>query len=269
MNREHPDEIDAKEIVERVLEVLLEHADKYGGVDYRSVDGRIALEVTRVTDGWKAASRSALRASRDAGVPEGELQNCWLVFASETQSGLKTFLQRVHPLLLQLEAAGEQSFWDQPAQVHVLERGPLFDIYLPLLQAGVERALAAPHHDHADPSHSHRIIPSLGGGGSVGGSDEALAGLVAELGRKPDNPAKLSSSGAEQRHLFVWLDDDSRFDIARPLSRDAPTWDDGQFGLPSLAPRIDPAVTHLWVVHQRSRRGWLWDGTSWRSLEGL
>ena len=46
-------------------------------------------------------------------MPEGEHQTCWLVFASETQTGLKTFLQGVHPLLLQLEAADEEFFFNQ------------------------------------------------------------------------------------------------------------------------------------------------------------
>lgn len=267
MNRESPDEIDAKEIVERILGIVLEHADKNGGVDYLSPDAQVAVEVTRVTDGRKAAGRGALRASQKAGVPEGVLQTCWLVFASETRAGLKTFLQSVHPLLMQLEAAGEEFFFDQAAHVHVLERGPLSEVYLGLLKAGVERALAAPH--RADPGHTHQIIPTLGGGGSASGSDAAVELLVAELGRRADNPDKLGRSGAEQRHLFVWLDDDTRFDIARPLSRDAPSWDDGGFGLPSLVPPIPAAVTHLWVVHERSRRGWLWDGETWRSFEGL
>lgn len=265
MNRESSDEVDAKQIVEGVLGITLEHADKYGGVDYLSTDGRIAVEVTRVTDGRKIAGRGALRASRETGVPEGELVNCWLVFASETQAGLKTFVQRVHPLLLQLEATGKHSFDDHSAAIHVLERGPLSDVYRSMLTAGVQRASAVPH--RADPPHVHRMITSLGGGGSAGGSDAAVALLVDELHKKTDNPAKLSKSGAEQRHLFVWLDDDTRFDISRPLSRDTPSWSDGAFGLPSVVPLIDPAVTHLWVVHERSRLGWLWDGDTWRKVE--
>lgn len=40
-------------------------------------------------------------------------------------------------------------------------------------------------------------------------------GSVAELHKKTGKPAKVSKSGAEQRHLFVWLDDDMRFDISR------------------------------------------------------
>jgi hypothetical protein len=89
------------------------------------------------------------------------------------------------------------------------------------------------------------------------------------LSRKKDNPRKLSASGVEQRHLFVWLDDDTRFDIARPLSREAPSWGDERFGLPSASPSLDPAISHLSVVHERSRLGWLWDGDTWRGLRDL
>lgn len=87
--------------------------------------------------------------------------------------------------------------------------------------------------------------------------------------QKNDNPKKLKASGAEQRHLFVWLDGDTRFDIARPLSREAPAWGGEGFGTPSKAPVLDAAITHLWVVHQESRFGWLWDGVTWRELRDL
>ncbi len=264
MNKEHHDEREAKLVVERVLGIELRHADKDGGVDYLSSDGCHAVEVTRVTDGRKRAGRDALQMSRDAGT-SGELQTCWLAVASDTQQGLKTFRQRVHSALVELELAGETLFRRQRAAVHVIKKGPLSHIYQPLLVAGVERATAAP--DHAHRSQTHRVIPSLGGGGTLGGSDQALRLLTDALSEKKDNPKKLKASGAEHRHLFVWLDDDTRFDIARPLSREAPAWHDG-FGIPSTPPALDPAITRLWVIHQGSRKGWLWAGESksWRGL---
>lgn len=108
----------------------------------------------------------------------------------------------------------------------------------------------------------------MGSGGAASGSDGALEHLISALESKPDNVEKLRASGADERHLFVWIDDNTNFAIARPLSRDAPPWDDGGFGLPSKPPEIDPAITHLWVVHERSRRGWLWRGDAWQPLEG-
>ena len=100
----------------------------------------------------------------------------------------------------------------------------------------------------------------------MSGSDEALAALTAELDLKPDNATKLQASGANHRHLFVWLDGNTPYKISRPLAHTAPDWAGGEWGVPSTAPRLDAAITHLWVVHYGSGRGWLWDGATWREL---
>jgi hypothetical protein len=266
MNQERQNEAAAKQIVERVLGIQLEHADTHGGVDYMSTDGIVALEVTAVTDGEKQGARAALSRSEAKGSPT-RLQGCWLVFASDTQTRMKTFVQRVQPAIAALEFAGETVFDDQHAAVHVIERGDFSHIYRPLLEAGVERATHVPHRNRPeDPDHVHRILPSTGSGGSVSGSDESLDRLMNVLNEKSDNPAKLRASGAEQRHLFVWLNDDTSYNIARPLSREAPSWADEGWGLPTIEPPLDPAITQLWVVHARSLLGWLWDGERWRGL---
>lgn len=267
MNMERPDELDAKAIVEKVLGIELKHADTYGGVDYRSPDGRHALEVTRITDGRKRAGRAALAGAVQVEALNVELQTCWLVFTAETQKRLKTFLDTVNPAVSELERAGESSFDAQRAALHILEKGPLSPVYLPLLRAGVERASGVPNHAHTP--HRHQIHVLLGSGGSSSGSDEALRLLTDALSEKKDNPKKLRESKAEQQHLFVWVDDDTRFDIARPLSREAPTWRDEGFGLPSVPPELDPTITHLWVVHERSRRAWLWGNENWCELRDL
>lgn len=269
MNQERENEIDAKEIVERVMGIQLKHADKHGGVDYLSPDGTVALEVTAVTAGEKQSARTALSKSEAKASPT-KLQGCWFVFASDTQEQMKTFVQRVQPAIAELEFAGKTYFDDQDALLHVFETGEFSHIYRPLLEAGVERATHVPHRDRPDaPDHVHRIWVSTGSGGSVSGSDESLDRLMEELNKKTDNPEKLRASGAEQRHLFVWLNDDTWYNIARPLSREAPTWADDGWGVPTTEPQLDPAITHLWVVHARSRLGWLWDSERWQELRDL
>lgn len=267
MNKERPDERDAKNVFEGVTGIELEHADHFGGVDYLSIDGEHAVEITRVTTGGRRAGRDALERSRRAEERGGDLQTCWLAFAPDTVRGLKSFMQRVRPAIVELELAGETFFERQRAAVHVIQRGPLSHVYRTLLDAGVERATAVPNHSHR--SHIHEVIPTLGSGGSSSGSDEALDLLVEELSKAVDNPKKLEASEAPFRHLYVWLDNDTRFNISRPLSRDAPSWRDEEFGVPSRMPLLDPAITHLWVVHERSRQGWLWDGEAWRPLRDL
>ncbi len=267
MNKERTNEREARKIVEKVLRLELEHSDKEGGVDYRSIDGHHAIEVTRVTDGRKRADRDALGVSREKGDLGGELQTYWVVFAPDTQRRLNVFLQTVHPALVELELVGEAFFDRQPAAMHVIQRGPLSPVYRRLLDAGVERASAVPNHAHR--RHAHRVLPMLGSGGSSSGSDEALSLLTGELSAKKDNATKLHASGAQRRHLFVWLDDDTRFDIARPLSREAPLWRDDGFGLPSMPPTLGPVITDLWVVHQRSSLGWRWHDETWWALSDL
>lgn len=266
MNKERDDEREARRVVERTLGVELEHADKRGGVDYRSLDGRHAVEVTRVTDGRRRAGRKALDKSREEGVADGELGTCWVVLVPDTQHGLRTFLQDVQPAVVKLEKAGESLFERQRAAIHVIKDGPLSPIYRPLLDAGIERASAVPNHSRR--RHAHRIISALGSGGRSGGSNEALALLCNALSSRKDNAKKLGASGSERRHLFVWLDDDTRFDIARPLSHGTPSQHEG-FGMPSRPPKLDPAITDLWVVHQRSGMGWIWGNEAWQEVRDL
>lgn len=267
MNQERPNELRAKQIVERVAGIKLDHADTHGGVDYLSPDGSIALEVTAVTEGQNEGARQALRKSTDKGATNAPLQKCWLVFIEEGQERMKTFVQKVQPAIAALELAGEERFDGQQAAVHVLEKKSLSHLYLPLIEAKVKSASSAPHETKSDdPDHVHRLIVTTSSGGSVSGSDEALAALTAELDLKPDNAIKLRASGANQCHLFVWLDGNTPYKISRPLEREAPGWGGGEWGIPSTAPRLDVAVTHLWVVHYGSDRGWLWDGKSWQEL---
>lgn len=267
MNQERPNETHAKEIVERVMGIELKHADTHGGVDYLSPDGGVALEVTAVTDGGKQGARDALFKSKTEGSP-ARLQGCWIIKVAENEPGMKTFVQRVQPAIAELEFVGETRFEQQRAMVHVIEKGALSHVYLPLLKAGVESAdyFAHPYRREEDPDHVHRLHLVTVSGGSVNGSDESLDLLMDTLNKKRDNPAKLRASGAEQRHLFVWLDGDTWFKIARPLGHEAPAWADEGWGLPTIEPPLDPAITHLWVVHARSLRGWLWDGERWREL---
>ncbi|MFJ5962041.1 hypothetical protein [Pseudarthrobacter oxydans] len=270
MNQEHPDEARAKQIVERVLAIQLEHADTHGGVDYISTDGTVALEVTAVTDGAIKAARDALSKAKakGKGSPTTRLKGCWWVFASDTAPRMKTFSQRVQSAIAELELAGQTSFDRRAAERHVEEGGDLSHVYLPLVEAGAERAVPFPCPNlEEDPDHVHRIRDSSGrGGGATIGSNESIGLLVKELNTKPDNPAKLRDSGAEQRHLFVWLDDDTEYNIARPLSHESPSGANEGCGLPTANPQLDLAITDLWVVHARSLLGWLWDGEKWREL---
>ncbi|WP_284986817.1 hypothetical protein [Arthrobacter sp. fls2-241-R2A-172] len=266
MNKEGPEEIAAKKIVERVLGIQLEHADKTGGVDYRSKDRKVALEVTRVTDEEKKDTRRTFEKSATEG-SEASLQTCWVVTLSEVLRPAKNLVQRVQPLVAELEAAGLTSYNEQDAWDHVHDKGEFSHIYGPLLNAGV--AEAHPLEERPDcPEHAHSVQISPWGGGPVSGSNSSLVELINELNKpnREDNIRKLCCSGAKERHLFVWLDDDTDGSISRPLSHEAPSGVDESWGTPTAKPSLNSAITHLWVVHERSGLGWRWDGQKWGTL---
>lgn len=270
MNQERPNEAAAKLIFERETGVDLRHADTGGEseVDYLSLDEAVALEVTAVTDGEKRGALIALRRSIEKGAPATELQGCWFVYVPENQAKMRTFVQRVKPAIAELEFAGVTRFDHQRAAIHVLERGDLSSLYKPLLAAGVVRAVYEPHQrSQSDAEHSHQILVIPESGGSATSSNDAVERLVSELGTKEDNPRKLLRSGAEQRHLFVWLDGDTPYNIARSLSHTDPLGEG--WGLPTVTPKLHPAITHLWIMHQWTGKGWLWNGHLWAELQDL
>ena len=269
MNAERNDEKVAKRIVEQVLGTVLAHADKLGGVDYLSADGLVAVEVTRVTEGLNRSARKARRESRTTGALASVLKTCWLVNIAENGKRLDSFYQNVQPALCELENAGENFFERSRAAVHVAAQGSLSDVYKALLSAGVTRASAMPSHNHEHNSRPHRLIAAHDSGGGVGDIDRAVNLLVESLTKKPDNPKKLGDSGALDRHLFVWLDGDTPSSIADPLNRDRPSPTIDGDDSPSRAPMLDGRITHLWVVRERSSRGWLWDGDIWHELNDL
>ncbi len=266
MNSEREDERDAKGVVERALQVPLDHFDTHGGVDYRSPDGLVAVEVTRVTDGRKRAGRSALAKSEN-GEGQPALASCWLVFVDATHESLKNIERRIRPMLADLEAAGLHEFDAGSAQLHILEKRPHWEIVRRLYAIGIESAWVSDHPE--TPGHTHEIYPSLTTDGSIGGSNESLGNLLEELNKKTDNEEKLAESGADMRILFVWIDGDTPYEIQRPLAAAPPEGLESQFGLPTFAPPLDRAITHLWIVHEGSRLGWLWDGMNWAALDGV
>lgn len=264
MNQERPNERVAKAIVERELSIQLEHHDTHGGVDYLSADGTVALEVTAVTDGWKRGAGDALRRSERRGAPNVSLQNCWIVSTSLDRTALRTFVQRVAPAIAELEAAGETRFSDQKAGLHILMGGPLSAVYRKLWEAGVEDAGSAPHAARADePDHVHRVFVMAGSGGVASSSNDAVSQLMDELRSKTDNPKKLRESRVVSRHLFVWVNDDTEWSISRPVLNAAALGESDWWGLPDVNPDLDSAITDLWIVHERSLRGWRRNGEVW------
>lgn len=249
-----------------MIGVRLKHADINGGVDYCSSDESFALEVTTVTSRTKKSTRAALSKHRMS-VPHPALQSCWILYVPDNQPRVNKSMRLVRSAIVELESAGETDFDQTVCAYGTPDGDERPQRYQKLLEAGVERAVSMTCEERE--GHLHRLHIFPGSGGSPQTSNSSLARLVEELRTRPDNAEKLRVSGCEQRHLFVWLDDDTAYEIAFPLSRELPpSWKAEGWGLPTEDPYFDIAITHLWVVHARTGLGWRWTGDEWRCLRG-
>ncbi len=262
-NKERPDEVRAKEIVEGRTGQSLKHWDKNGEADYISIDEKsLALEVTRLTGPERKVARASVQSSSGDDAISVDLQRCWSVFVPETQPGLKNIVVRMLPHLIELERRGVDKFFDQEAAIEVRFGGPNQDAYRGLLNLGISSASSIAHTAEGD--HVHAVHLGLTSGGSSGGSDRALELIEEEVRSRPDNIKKLSLAQTKKNHLFVWLDFDTDFEVARPLQSPPPAFAD-RFGTPSRAPQVGEVVTDLWIVHEAGH-GWHWDGAIWNAL---
>ncbi|MBF4626087.1 hypothetical protein [Curtobacterium flaccumfaciens] len=268
-NPEHDDEIDAKNVLQSQTAYRVEHADHFGGVDYQSSDGAVAMEVTTVTSEEVKASTARRGAVLNTKTPTPAAGVCWWVTIDELHPRFKGLEARVVDALGVLEADGEPEFWSHSA--HALLTGdPNRKVAVATLQREhVEHAVQTPEIcSREGEEHEHGVLWSTSGGYVASGSDAALREIEETLNDKPDNYRKLAESGAETRVLFVWVDRDTEGSITRPL-RDgiSEKWD--HFGLPSRAPELDESVDELWVVHRQTRRGWRWTADGWTALENV
>lgn len=266
-NLERPEELEARAIVEAALGVSLNHADHNGDVDYcfTTRDGvRGALEVTTVTDSKHKIARDQWTKESPKYGSAPSLDQCWQVWIEDIEVRYRNLPGRLEPALAALEAAGRRfdrgrshEFISSPAA----ER----DAAQLLVYEKVTWAMPYPElclaEDHGPP---HRIEIVRGSGYSASGSDAALELIEEDLNAKRDNFYKLR--GADEKHLFAWVDGDTDLAVARPFrGGQAAEWD--HFGLPTRSPELLEPVDQLWIVDRATSTGWLWESTrGWTSL---
>jgi hypothetical protein len=266
-NGESPNEAQARAVVESFAGITLTHADTNGDVDYRfttTTGQRGAVEVTTVTS---PTSKVALvrwdRESPKFG-PATALMQCWQVWIDDVDVNYRGLTNRLEPVLAVLEAA-DRRFERWRSHEFIGSPRAERDAAQVLLQEHVEMAMPYPElcraEGHAPP---HRIEIVRQSGYSASGSDAALSLIESELNEKPDNFGKLR--GADEKHLFVWLDAETDLAIARPFRGGQPTeWD--HFKLPSRAPALLEPVHHLWIVDRATLTGWVWTSEAgWDSI---
>lgn len=267
-NEERPDELEARAIAERVLGVPLVHADVNGDVDYRftTSDGQHgALEVTTVTDPKNKIARDQWEKSAPKYGPAPSLRQCWQVWINDRDVRYKGLLARLEPALAILEQAGRRF---ERGRLHefIGSPGPEQRAARELARERVTQAFPYPELCRAEHHEAlHRIDVVRESGWSASGSDAALELIEAELNAKPDNYGKLR--GADEKHLFTWVDGDTDLAVARPFRGGTPAeWE--HFGLPSRGPNLLEPVDQLWIVDRATGTGWTWTPVAgWTSLD--
>lgn len=267
-NEESPDEAEAKAIVKSASGLTLIHADRNGDVDYRyaTADGRRgAVEVTTVTNPTTKVSQVRWDRESPKYGPARSLAQCWQVWIDDRDVNYRGLTGRLEPALAVLEAAGRQF---ERHKWHEFIGSPPGEIQAAQTLAREHVEMAVPYpllcevEGHEPP---HRIEIVRHTGHTASGSDAALSLIESELNDKPDNFGKLR--GADEKGLFVWLDDDTDLAIVRPFRGGRPTeWD--HFKLPSRPPDLLEAVDQLWIVDRATMTGWVWTpGSGWESLD--
>lgn len=257
---ERKDEREAREVVEKVLGVELFFADLNGDVDFRFIrDNRqVALEVSRLTRSRdRQGSYEWSRESKSFDAPQ--LRSSWLVLTDGYPrfDGIDADLgQALHHLEIHsLDCYGESMDW-------WLGRVPTLNIALHLFRQRKVRAAYA--YQREGSSKDVEGISKIHLGISGTWMSDGPNGAVEELNKCLALPLvtkkfdKLDRAGADERHLWLWVDSFTLGRLREPI-RD---FDDHR-SLPVVAPDLPSFISHLWLVDDVAKHGWLWAANQW------
>ncbi len=261
---ERRDEYAARLIVEANTEHTLEVIDDGSAnnlVDYRvlGLDGKAvgAMEVGRNT---VPAARMAENAyGKNAAGPRRitGLDRTWLVLCERDATRFNRLLDRLAPLLRELESTGRtkaDTFGAYPYG------GQHLTVEWRLRELGVVHVSsfdAREGRPEVHVAHSHGYTSGLGAEVAVA---EAENWLLSSDADQQGARNKLLDAGMPERHMFVWVD---RHNV--PASRGL-----AEPRLPTRSPVLPPEITHLWLAADSGLRGlggWYWSPThGWTQL---
>lgn len=256
---EKKDEKEAREIVEEELGVELEFADLNGDVDYRFVrDGKDAvLEVSRLTrEDHRQGDYEWGRTVKSFEAPW--LRNHWIV-VSEGYPQFSGLWEALGPAIRDLE-------------VHRISRyGESMDWWLrhvPTLEAALEvfreRKVQAAHPISGDPNSQEAGSTKIYLAVSDSWRSDGPNGAVEELNRQLNDRVakskfrKLESAHVDECHIWFWVDSFSISRLREPV-RD----EDHHLNLPDVPPDLPRFVSHLWLVDDVAKHGWIWADGKW------
>lgn len=250
--RERPDEIEARQIFEKLNLTQLEFADTNGGVDYvfQKIDCSGALEISRITRSEYLQGNIEWQ-KRGPSFEAPSLRFSWYI----SVSGYPTFRniqQTIIDALACLERheigrySDSQDWWIR--HVPTLE-----DAVSGLSRQGVRTAQVIEPF-RSSPNTSRVLLVPTESWMSDGpdGAVEVLNSFL-ESGKSDDNFLKLQNQNSDERHLWFWLDRYSEPRLRHPIEDP-----DRHHGLPTLGPRLPSHVTHLWLMDDAKKHGWMW-----------
>ena len=181
------------------------------------------------------------------------LKGNWIVEVSP-RTRIKTFAQRVEPLLQDLENRGL--------------REVIVDFRLKWQDSELFSKLSTLNVNHAIcyemPGAGNVQLGLPGVGGAVDERGAAIPGWINELLRNPkydDVLRKLEHSGATAKHAFVLVGfAGAPWEVEGYLTGDMNQ-------IPTQPPDLPFPLTGVWMISQTNRKGLRWDGRAWHLFE--
>lgn len=252
--KERVEEFTARKFLESFLNLDLQLADIGGTsqVDYNFSKDELncSLEVSRFTDQvqkglWKGYSHG------DEMLHFHLLRRHWLLSARGIPK-TKDVEKYIFPALHTLERYFLESYWPSLQSWWFEHERELKAVAQAFEIVGIESAQSGTQMFYQDDNSMFNIGIMYGNNWIYGGPNSALEILEEYIGRTEDNLEKLAQSGADERHLWLWLDEHSLRGVADAFK-------DEDAALPSRKPNLPPEVTHLWIVNDVNGLGWRFD----------
>lgn len=251
---ERPEEFMARKFLESFLNVNLKFADTGGTskVDYNFSRENLecSLEVSRFTEQIQKGLWKGYSPGQEL-MHFPSLRSHWLLSARGMPK-MKDVEKYIFPALHTLERYFLESYWPS-LQSWWFEHDPELKVVAESFEiVGIESAQSRTQMFFQDDNLIFNIGVIFGNNWMYGGPNSALEILEEYIGRAKDNLAKLAQTEADERHLWLWLDEHSLRGVSDAFK------DEG-VALPSRSPNLPHAVTHLWIVNEVSGLGWMFE----------
>ena len=246
-------EVAAKRLFEAITQIELKSNEDGSRrrVDYVSagLESLFAMEVTTHTN--EDRNRLANGGPKFSGVIQrSDLLNDWVI-QTRDYPHLKSLRDDVIPQLRVLTLHGITEYHKSQHEWWMSKVSTLKEVLFAFNKASVEyvkrqSVLEKREGDLAEVV----VLPMVNW--IYGGPDSALEIIETEQLNEPDNLEKLRDSGATNRHLFIWVNQNTDRNVLDAFNAE-------RIGLPTRAPRLPEEITHLWVVNIETEVGWYFE----------